>query len=159
MSDGNNFNARASALLAAAQRAKAEQEAEAAKLKQQALPPGRQGVLADDTLGRLIQYCAPFCRKWGGRYLKVFGTLGVIFTPLKFRQQYLKAGVPLEQFSRWLDVNEPMILPKIIGIAALVAGWVILMWLAISVERERVRRKRLLKAVETGFDAGFNSQS
>ncbi|WP_239947024.1 hypothetical protein [Dyella terrae] len=105
-----------------------------------------QGVLGDDTLGRLIQYCMPFCRRWVPRYFKVFAPLAILFIVVRFRQQYLRSGVPWYQFGRWLDANDPMIVPKMIGLGALVAGWVVFMWLAVDAERARVRRKRDLKA-------------
>lgn len=159
MSDRKEFNAAAAAILAAAERAKAAQKAEEAGSKALRQPNQGYSVLADDTLGRMIQYCMPFFKKWVPRYFKVFSPLSIAFIVLRFRQLYLRSGVEWYQFGRWLDANEPMILPKMIGLAALVAGWFIFMWLAVSVDRERARRKRDLKAARTSVDAGFNSQT
>lgn len=160
MSDRRDFNDAAKGILAAAERALAAREAEGAERgSSEQTSGGAHSILADDTLGRLIQYCLPFVKKWTPRYFKVFFTLGCVFIPLKFWQQHLKSGVSWDRFARWLDVNEPMIVPKTIGITALVAGWLVFTWLAISVERQRWLRKRRSKAVESELDAGFNSQS
>jgi len=122
---------------------------------QQAKAQRSESVLADDTLGRLLKRAQPVV----ARYARVYGACGLILLPVKVHQVYLRSGVSVGEFGRWIDVNEPLLLPKFIGAIALLAAMILMFLMGWDSEVRRYRRKRHSKAVEAGSKGGFNSQT
>lgn len=123
------------------------EHAKAAAKRQGAHP----SLCADDTLGRIIRYCAPWTRKWSKRFFRIFGSLGLLLLPVKVYTLHASAGVSWSEFSGWLNAHEPVFLIKFLGAMAALAFMTTFTWVALATDWERSRHKRLLKRTEAGL--------
>ena len=154
MSERRDLNAAARAVLAAAERAKAEQDAAAQTQHQAGGIPERQGILADDTLGRILKAMEPPFR----RYMRKFGTVGLLALPIRIWTLYRDSSGFFDMFPR-AAAHDPFWMLKFLwGCAVMAATW----WALAEAWRsnaQHARRKRALKAQKASADARLNSQS
>lgn len=154
MSERRDLNAAARAVLAAAERAKAEQDAAVQAQNATRGTPEPPGVLADDTLGRILKAMEPPFR----RYMRTFATVGLLTMPIRIWTLYRDSSGFLDMFPR-AEAQQPLWMLKFLwGCAVLSFTW----WALAEAWRstaQQARRKRALKAQKASADAGLNSQS
>jgi len=107
-------------------------------LLKEAQPVESDRLTSNDTLGRILRRMEP----WANRYTRWMGGFGAALFLLKAYQVHLLAGGSFFEANAWINQHDPLVIPKIVGCAAFLAGMALLVDLVVDAERKRRKARR-----------------